>query len=1021
MLFQLNISKESPASIQLFQKQVADTISPYKSGPTLKGELRFDIPAGMSSDTAKSIIEDSIKSVPAMKNFTIKVGGNQKSGSNQIILSPPSAREKKSENTSENQTSSLVSLSAVPKTSIPGNISADWPSILLAHQTPAIINEYSTRATSSGESIDIQSQYSPARVGQTVDLLQINKGKVGEAKVEADNFGQPAYCILTLSYRSGVQWVPFQRQLSPASNAAWVDVGAAVKDGVNLTLAQLGEADAQSKKSGPPQLTEYQRLSLAYSLYTTFQTYHTVDFDNSTDKTDDFVSTKNSSWGQVMGGIEASNLSLEDKKSVKAKLKEYAENKSTSILSSPGSESVQGKTSYISSLTNQLTNTLTDYFFPPENMATLPSTPTGDYLRAEYKKNSQELHSSIEFLAKASSGVLPLTLYDPYGGGPNKMVSITHQDFTLSDCKSGLTAEGKPFVAVGEDAMQRIKAIQDEQLRTGGVTVRFPDYVVRDAPAGGVVMFEGKREGEWALTPSVTPQNASSTLNDFLRTDRQHYQIVDVWAKAPLSENLVTQAGRYSSVKEALADPMVNSAVVLRGYALLQDGIGSMSNVWAENVSFGSFNTHVWQNHTLLFGKKNDEYYVVDASLSVRGKGSTPAEALKDLATCGFVAGVYRRDADKKVGSPTWTSSMTEQMALPADKGWFHDALNYASNLELCYFAPWIWTQVAGAVGSVSRFLETKIDARDLEFHKGSAFDLNSSSADLSEVMLGLGLALSFGRLRVLANAERAIQEGIEAGAIAVNTAKAGSLTTKAMFGSELGAFGTSGVLAFVSERQKEEHLSNLAVNLSQEHISKLKSPGDDVIVEYMQVTILDLYKWARAQDGLPALSEIEAAGDLKTNWMPRILSALNTQMPLGPEGASEVILTKRFMLAPSVEWADKNREYVSDLAHKMNWPVSTAMLYMLMFGGPAAPAKTPEASLSKLKSISSDDFNTSTTYLISLAPKSWGADFDKLHSDITLGFMDGRIHSFEFGGWETETNLKNRKLGRNWGSGNVR
>ncbi|MFH1307072.1 MAG: hypothetical protein ABIH83_05480, partial [Candidatus Micrarchaeota archaeon] len=387
----------------------------------------------------------------------------------------------------------------------------------------------------------------------------------------------------------------------------------------------------------------------------------------------------------------------------------------------------------------ELIQFMTDYIFGPSEIRTLPSTTLGSHIRQEYGKINSQLNSLAQDLYGLSgSGFL-------FGR-------------RLSHAKVGFDSSGQPFISIEDPfTYNYLKSLPVYEEKGPSI----PSYVHASVPEGATVILDCKlKNGKWIQTNLLNEKNAEELLGHVYRRGRHHFAYLVSQTRFfekkedKLVKYLLNSAGGFKSHEHALDHRSIFFPNIITGAELLAEGTGRMNNTWIETVPFFSFSSHTTKLHSFVFGKKGNEYYVVDTDLSVRGKGKTKKEAIRDMATSGYChSGVYYYYFEKEVGK-TPKKKPTEIVAIPGEKSWVYSFLEKTQYLEGAYaitiFTKDPYTLGTGIVGTLSRVSKESVDREARAFHKGEAFRWESGDGYLlaADAVFISGAAFGLGGIK---------------------------------------------------------------------------------------------------------------------------------------------------------------------------------------------------------------------------------------------------------------------------------
>ncbi len=1042
MLFLLLQDKEPSSTITQsaeaqFKKQVADTLRPYASGAgAIKGEVRLIIPAGISGDAAKSIVEDSIKAVPALRDCTVQV----QPGKKQVTVTPPAPSPQ-----TESPASFLLPLSTIPSVNVTGTPAVDWPSFIKKYRIPSVCHDYFTIADRNGVPREIQQEYAPAASGQTVELLQ-NWNKVGEAEVG------PGQCILTYSYRDGRDWVPFQRQLAPADQAMSVSVGKAVQDGLNLALEQLGGAvklelgleGPKSIKSAAVNLTDYQLQLLAYQLYFNFKTYKVVESDAATPRSDDLVSTSKSSWGQALGGIEASNLAKEDKEFIKTKLKEYYE--SGTVVQTPGTAGPMSLTGSI----QFVAESIVDYILPNSVLQGLPGylpsskftspNDTGTLTQfLQYKRYAltQQFSDLLSPFADCLKGELQ---YTSIGLGETGQ---TRYPLKPKWMEAGITSSGQPYIVIDAESYQKVMG-QNGPFQSRSFAPPYGGFVVARRPEDGFAIFNGEhgKDGQWNLAFNLKGPADKAFVDGVLepafgknRLDMLNLADEASSPRSVVRTGVVTKCGRVSD-QQLLADPDFSPVLHINAVRKMEANGGFLVGAeWSEWQSFYSTLGYCREAHPLTFGVFSVDspmmnaqgggagqvVRVIDERTGIMGEAPLPAGdeaspaalraaargAVRSMSYNIFAARGFYDYYDKSSGKPATSSTPHYSFAAvyetPAYRGIIRDA-GGALSFGLVSGNPIL--AGIGLTGWVARNVEASVGREERRLHTGEGLG-GLDYADLVTQTFILTLRLPLWWARASAGVEGSAATGQAVGGVLVGerllTAgrlfSHGSKSANWWFGgsiaSAIAADTYAGHIGGESEYAKA-HMDGRPLastvrpaDAASTLLVRLPKDADpatfDISSFVFETWLAPLYSEGYGTPG--------SAEQIKKEWGLALNRALLTAEPYGesmPAGLSyeNAGAWQSIMLVRNAMWIEQHKPFVQALAKKLDWSLGDTYQAILMYGGPRIE-NTEIETLAAILKMPAGAFGSAASSLSGFSPQSKiRFQSNILEDDLKVQFM---------------------------------
>ncbi|MFA5108092.1 MAG: hypothetical protein WC492_00995 [Candidatus Micrarchaeia archaeon] len=626
-------------------------------------------------------------------------------------------------------------------------------------------------------------------------------------------------------------------------------------------------------------------------------------------------------------------------------------------------------------ISSTIQNSILNLIFPKEKMQTLPNTEFGSFIRSLQSRYTKDITATVGFLTQISSGNVEYTLYNS-GFGQANSGEFANNILFLKWAKTGIDGNGRPFLLIDKNAKDEIT----KHELSHDTEVSFPSYVCTTMPTGGVVLLEGKAEnGKWIQTSLINEESLNQIRNIYLSDIHSvQYLLSQSNFGASLnissrSKKMVSAAGKFESLQASLSDNSLFVPLIYTALDLLSENASKMDSVWIESVPFYSFSKFYSKNHFLVFGKSGDDYFVVDSQSSVRGKGKSEIEAMKDMATSGFCnSGVYYY-FDKPYGSEP-KGKPVEIVAVPAENSWVYDVSKVlSSTLTAGYlFRHNPYAQIAGVTGSVIRTIQDSVDREDRVFHKGEKFEWKSGDGYFlaADAFFVSGAIIGLSRFSFLS---------------AVPQLK--PIATFAGFGgfAILTGFG-------ISEDYKE---FNKQIVEEKSNHGKPLSYGSGLLGNLGDTknNLLNIYSKSVYGKSFSESNEVALVNEVQSNWIRYIESALSSQTPLGLESL-EVRAFERAILLGRIDWIEKNWVSIEQMSKLLNWSVSDTVLEVLMFGGPKTENSLSSTlgQINNLTGLGNENFKLSAEYLSNKHSDIFHVNVNRIKEDLELGWIRGEL-----------------------------
>ncbi len=1012
-----------------FKKQVEDTLRSISGPSAITGEVRLIIPAGISGDTAKLIVEDSIKTVPALKGCTVQAGNKQ------VTITPPANQQ------TESPAPFSLPLSTVPTVNVTGTPSVDWTGLVKKYMAPAVCIDDFIGTDRNGISRQVRREYVPAAPGQTVELLQ-NTNKVGEAQVGPDQ------CIMTYYYSSG-GWVPFQRQLAPADQAMSVNVGKTVQEGLNLALEQLG-GSSKSKKSGSANLTDYQLQLLSYQLYFNFKTYTVLESNTTTPRSDDFFTTKTPSWGQVLGGIEASNLAKADKEFIKTKLKEYYSSGAVVQTGTAGPMSLSGSLQFVA-------DSITDYILPANVLQGLPGylpsseftspndteTPT-QFLQYKRYALSKQFSDLLSPFAECLKGEVQ---YTSIGLGDMGQTRYTIKPKWI---EVGMTSSGQPYAVLDPETYQKVMG-DNGPLMSRSFAPPYGGMVVARRPDDGFPLFNGERkDGNWNVAFNLKGPTDAAFVNAVLEPafGPNRYDMLNLAdeASSPRSAvrtSIVTKCGRVSD-QQLLADPEFSPVLHINSVRKMEANGGFLvGQEWSEWQSFYSILGYCRELHPLTFGVFSVDspmlnaqgggtgrvVRVIDERTGIMGEAplaggdnatqaeirAASREAVRSMSHNIFAArgfyDIYEKSSGKPATSSTQHYSFGAVYETPAYRGIIRD-VGGALSFGLASGNPVV--AGIGLTGWLASNVEKAIGREERRLHTGEGYGgMDYADMATQAFILTLRLPLWWTRATAVEGTASAAEKAVGGALVGGKVLSTGRLFTHGS-ASMNWWFGGAIALAIAADTSAE-HIGGeqeyAKANLDGRPLASTIRPADAASVMLARLPkdadpatfsinsfVYETWLTPLFSEGYGSPATVE---QVKKEWGSALNRALLSSEPYGepmPNGLSDhdAGAWQSIMLVRNAMWIENHKPFVRELAKKLNWSLGDTYQAILMYGGPRIEHTAIE-TLAAIRTAPASTFGSAAASLSTFSPQS-KARFTSgaLEDDLKVQFMTSHIRLSE-------------------------
>lgn len=686
-------------------------------------------------------------------------------------------------------------------------------------------------------------------------------------------------------------------------NTSMYSIPNIIKQGTNEFVSQLG-----------PDPDDEQLIHLANSISRNFSSWVLFGSDEQTLDENDYVN-KGRASNIILQGVESSDLSKGAKERLTALLKEkfnlaLKEQRVADEQSFPAQ--FRSRDAYIAY------SNIMEQIFPQTQLASLPHSGLSNHILDEHKKISEEVIDLVNFLDQISGPQTTATLYNLEFGNIYAH-EFAQAPLMLQWSKIGLTNDGSPFLLIDKQAHDAFKAWHLEH----NTDAAFPNYVVTEKPPDSKILYDCSLEdGEWARKSNFRPDD-HTFFSDMFKPDRQHFgylfsqsHFLENGIENDMQKKLVQNSGTYKDYQSMLDDEAVFIPQIHDAITLLEEGEGKMDRIWFSSTPFYSFSDHNIQNHHLVFGEKDGEIFVVDAQNKVRGSAENQIDAIEDMAKSGYCTpGIYY-PINKRFGVVDNTPDFEQIVAIPQEDSWIYTTLDYTSHtLTAGYLIPTPYTQAAGIVGSLIRAGMDEYERSDRAFHKGEEFRWGDSDGYYlaAELCFVAGAAVGLGRFKFLTSLPTLTKSVHIAGGVGF-----------------VGFMGAGMKKDFQVAAQKQVDIQN---GVGQ-NISTSQDYSDDLFgLDQQLLTVASLAK--TGDEMLIGDPDSEMALDyIKNYWVPQILAAYKSQIPLGLEG-QEVAVFESLTLERNLSWVLDNWDSMGDISKLCGLDLESTVLEILMFGGP--------------------------------------------------------------------------------------
>lgn len=619
-----------------------------------------------------------------------------------------------------------------------------------------------------------------------------------------------------------------------------------------------------------------------------------------------------------------------------------------------------------------------EYLLPKNQIQNLKSGQFKDYTLGQNQKIQKDIISLTAFMDKISTGAIQCTLYNnSFSMSPASQNEFATIQANISSAKIGLTQDGQVFMLISPSDYDKIV----KEHRAHDSEVGFPNYVLTQMPPNAQIILDCKREnGQWKKTNLLTKENVEQKLQSLITLKHHIGYLVNQNISFNPAQEFFQNCGKYKNFTQVFEDKNILAPQIIMARNLLEDKEGKMDQTWVENQPFFSFENYTTQRHQLVFGKKGDEYFVVDAQHNVRGSGKTKQAAIEDMAQSGFCkSGVYYYY--QKDFNSTTSQKPLEILAVPKEDSWIYSAIKKTSMAaQVGYFVPSGIGQGIAIAGTITGAIFEEADRRDRAFHLGRNHKWQPGEAESLAANISFigGAAFGMGRFTFLSQFPR---------------------LTRAAQLTGFGGFGGFMIMGLQSE--SKAFTQSMIDQYNQ--VGQPLSVKQEVPKNWNEATaqLSDLFYIISEKYIQIPKNKIDEL--IRKAYVPLILAAYKQQQPLGLE-KEEVAYAELMLLASRISWLKNNIETLKTMSNLTGWYQEDIALEILLFGGPQIEKNenyTKELIEHSYSRYNSFVFEKAAEFLSMYSDKyNFPPSKQKISDDLKMGWLRGDIKTSDIYNW---------------------